>query len=103
MVRRSTMRRVRQGKGRGREKGFLVTWDVNSANRVAVNRVRRFVFGDVTHANGVEYRYPGFVEKEEVRYLGQSVVFVRQTVLAEIVGFLSAEAVDHEVTPVTLG
>lgn len=97
------MRRVRKGKARGRETGSVITWDVNSSDRAAVNRLRRFVFGDATRANGVEYRYPGFVEEEGVRYLGQSVLFVRPHVVSEIVEFLARNAIDHEMTPAVLG
>ncbi len=97
------MRRVRRGKQLGREAGFLVTWDVDSANRITEGRLRRFIFGDVTRAVGKTYRYPGFVEKDGVRYLGQSVLFVRPSLLAEIVAFLQRNGVDHEVTPATIG
>jgi hypothetical protein len=83
------MKRVRKGKARGREAGFVITWDVNSSDRVAVSRLRRFIFGDVTRAKGIEYRYPGFVEKDGVRYLGQSVLFVRPSAVSEIVEFLA--------------
>ncbi len=103
MSRRSTMRRVRTGKAHGRESGFLVTWDVNSADRTGVNRLRRFVYGDSTRCDGKEYRYSGFVEKDGVRYLGQSVLFVRPDVLSEIVGFLASHSIDHEVTAATIG
>ena len=103
MSRRSTMRRVRTGKARGRESGFLVTWDVNSADRTCVNRLRRFVYGDSTRCDGKQYRYSGFVEKDGVRYLGQSVLFVRPYALSEIVGFLASNSIDHEVTAATIG
>jgi len=103
MVRRTTMQRVRKGKRRPRETGHIVTWDVNSADSTSVNRLRRFVFGDVSRARGRTYRYPGFVEREGVRYLGQSVLFVRPSLLGEIRGFLSRIAIDHEVTPASVG
>src|SRR5437667_3782032 len=103
MSRRSTMRRVRTGKAQGRESGFLVTWDVNSADRTSVNRLRRFVDGDSTRCDGKQYRYSGFVEKDGVRYLGQSVLFVRPYALSEIVGFLASNSIDHEVTAATIG
>lgn len=102
MVRRSTMRRVRRGKRRGREVGFIVTWDVNSKDRAAAGRLFRFVFGGVSRSNGKTYRYPGFLERVGVRYLGQSVVFVRLARLREIDAFLSNNGIDHEVTPATL-
>jgi len=97
------MRRVRKGRHRVRETGFIVTWDVNSADIPAANRLRRFVFGDLAHARGRTYRYPGFVEREGVRYLGQSVIFVRPGLLGEIRGFLARIAIEHEVTPATVG
>ncbi len=103
MARRSTMNRVRVGKAHGRETGFVITWDVNSSDRPTVSRLRRFIFGDATRVRGVEYRYPGFVEKDGVRYLGQSVLFVRPSMLSEIVGFLARNAIDHEMTPAVLG
>jgi len=75
MVRKTTMARVRKGRQRSRESGFIVTWDVDSKDRPTTAHVYRFVYGDTTRANGRTYRYPGFVEKEGVRYLGQSVLF----------------------------
>jgi hypothetical protein len=103
MVRRSTIRWVRKGKTNGRESGFIVTWDVNSTDRVAAHRLQRFVYGDTARANGKQYRYPGFVEKEGVRYLGQSVVFVRPNLLGELVDFLSRSRIEHEVTAAAVG
>ncbi len=103
MVRRSTMRRVRKGKRRPRATGFIVTWDVDSADTSMVNRTRRFVFGDTANSRGRNYRYPGFIEREGVRYLGQSVAFVPPNLLAEIDGFLTRTGVEHEITPATIG
>lgn len=103
MVRKTTMARVRRGKRRGRESGYIVTWDVDSKDRGAAARLHRFVYGDVTTPNGTTYRYRGFVEREGVRYIGQSVLFVRPSLLAEIDGFLSSHHVDHEITPATIG
>jgi hypothetical protein len=103
MARKTTMARVRKGKRRSRESGFIITWDVDSKDRPTSARVHRFVYGDVAHANGKTYLYPGFVEKDGVRYLGQSVLFVRPGLLAEIDAFLSVHGIDHEVTPTTLG
>src|SRR6267143_1518133 len=97
------MKRVRKGTRRERESGHMVTWAMNSADSAGVNRRRRFVFGDVSRARGRTYRYPGFVEREGVRYLGQSVLFVRPWLLAEIQGFLSRVAIEHEVTPASVG
>ncbi len=103
MARRSTLRRVRKTKTRVREEGFIVTWDVDSADRVAAHRLHRFIFGDETRANGKTYRYPGFVDKPGVRYLGQSVLFVRPALLGELVAFLAGCGVEHEVVRAGIG
>ncbi|TLZ74792.1 MAG: hypothetical protein E6K14_02570 [Methanobacteriota archaeon] len=103
MVRKTTMARVRRAKKRSRESGFVVSWDVDSKDRATTARVYRFVYGDVTTPNGKTYRYPGFVERRGVRYLGQSVLFVTPHLLAEIDGFLSSNGIDHEMIPVTIG
>jgi hypothetical protein len=103
MVRKTTMARVRKGKRKARESGFLVTWDVDSKDRPKAARVYRFVYGDTASPDGKPYRYAGFVERDGVRYLGQSVLFVRPNLLAEIDGFLSFHGIDHEVTRATIG
>ncbi len=97
------MRRVRKGAQRRSERGFIVTWDVDSANGAVAGRVRRFVFGDSTRSGDRVYRYAGFVERDGVRYLGQSVLFVIPSRLREIDAFLRVNAVDHEVTPAVIG
>ncbi|HYY48243.1 MAG TPA: hypothetical protein VFA17_06120 [Thermoplasmata archaeon] len=97
------MARVRKGRRAARESGFIVTWDVDSRNRATAARVYRFVYGDVTRPDGKTYRYRGFVDREGVRYLGQSVLFVRPPLLAEIDGFLASHGVDHELTPAAIG
>jgi hypothetical protein len=101
--RRSTLRWVREGKAERRESGFIVTWDVNSRDRVTAHRLQRFVYGDQARIDGRTYRYPGFVENEGVRYLGQSVVFVRPSLLGQLVDFLSRSGIEHEVTAATVG
>ena len=103
MARKTTMARVRKGKRKSRESGFIVTWDVDSKDRATAARVYRFVYGDVTTPNGKIYRYHGFVEREQVRYLGQSVLFVHPGMLREIDGFLASHGIDHEVTPAIIG
>ncbi len=103
MSRKSTLRRVRKWKGRGRTEGFILTWDVNSADRASTSRLRRFVYGSVTEQDGRTYRYPGFVEKAGVRYVGQSVLFVPASLLGEIESFLTGAGVDHETVPASLG
>ncbi len=97
------MARVRRGKRLGQRSGFLVTWDVNSADRPSARRVHRFVYGETTVKGGKMYRYPGFVEAEGVRYLGQSVLFVPASLLSGIDAFLTRMSVDHEILRVTIG
>ncbi len=83
--------------------GFIVTWDVDSRNAAQCARVRRFVFGYSKATDQRTYRYPGFVELDGVRYLGQSVLFVtreRSLILRE---FLRLQGVDHVVTQASLG
>lgn len=92
------MKRVRRGKGHPRESGFIVTRDVEGVDRAAAHRVQYYMLGTTVTANGRVYRYPGFVERDGVRYLGQSVVFVRPNLLAEIESFLAGRSVDHEAT-----
>jgi len=80
-----------------------VTWDVDSGDLLQCTRVRRFVFGHKVSANGKTYRYPGFVELDGVRYIGQSVVFVARYRLDAIRGFLRANRVEYVVSNATLG
>ncbi len=80
-----------------------MTWDVDTRDAPQCARVRRFVFGYTLHNNGKVYRYPGFVEREDVRYLGQSVVFVAEDALPSLRSFLRAEGVDHVVMSAWLG
>ncbi len=103
MARRSSMRRVRKGQVRMRESGFIVTWDVDSVDQITASRLRRFVFGDSSLHGGKVYRYPGFVEWEGVRYMGQSVLFVKPPLLKEILGTLERLGIDRESTPATVG
>ncbi len=103
MVRKSTLRRVRKGKRRGRESGFIVTWDVNSVDKIAARRLYYFLFGATVSRDGHLYRYPGFLEKDGIRYLGQSVVFVTPARVSELRSFLAHEGIEHEDTVATLG
>jgi hypothetical protein len=82
---------------------LLVTWDVDSADQATVHRLRYFVFGSTVASKGRPCRYPGFAEKEGVRYIGQSVLFVRPGLRQEIVTFLSSNGIDHEVTSTSIG
>lgn len=88
---------VRKGKLKVRGTGFLVTWDVDSRDRSAAYRLWSFLFGRTVRVNGREYRYEGFVWRDGVRYLGQSVIFVLPHRLSEVVGFLTSLGVDHEI------
>ncbi len=83
--------------------GYLVTWDVDSRNPALCSRLSRFVFGYEIAKNGKTYRYPGFVEREGVRYIGQSVLFVTTASLGELRSFLSSNRIDHVVTNGSIG
>ena len=83
--------------------GYIVTWDVDSRNMAQCARVRRFVFGYSKLSNGKRYQYPGLVEQDGVRYLGQSVVFVTPIRLQSFRDFLRLNGVDHVVTHASLG
>jgi len=96
-MRKSMMGLVRKGKDKVRGSGFLVTWDVDSADRSATYRMWSFLFGRTLRVDGREYAYEGFVWKDGVRYLGQSVVFVLPHRLPEILGVLGDNGIDHEV------
>ncbi len=56
----------------------------------------RFIYGHVGKWNDREYRYPGFVEREGVRYLGQSVLLVRKDRLPELTAGLTRIGVDFD-------
>jgi len=100
MPRKSTIGLVREGQRKVRGSGFLVTWDVDSRDRTAVNRTQYFLFGRTLRENGKEYRYGGFVWTEGVRYLAQSAVFVLPHRLAEIRGFLERNGIERVIDPV---
>ena len=102
MGRKSTLGWVRRGKRRGRESGYIVTWDVDSQDRSAANRLQYFLFGRSTTELGWR-RYGGFLEKEGVRYMGQSVIFVLPPRLNEIDSFLEKLGIGHEITGATVG
>ncbi|MGI0148850.1 MAG: hypothetical protein ACREDF_04900 [Thermoplasmata archaeon] len=84
-------------------RGFLVTWDVDSNNASGCAQVRRFIFGYTLRNNGTTYRYPGFVERAGVRYIGQSVLFVTGERLDELRAFLRSMRVQHVVTDSWIG
>ncbi len=94
---------VRRGRGQSLKAGYLVTWDIDSKDRRAVDRVRQFVFGHRVRAHGRSYAYPGFVVRPGVRYLAQSALLVRPDLRGEICAFLAALGVDHESMEATIG
>lgn len=83
--------------------GFIVTWDVDSTDTRQCARVRFFVFGKTVFAKGRVYWYRGFIEEDGVRYLGQSVLFVRTDRLARLRSFLVHEGISHVVSEARLG
>lgn len=97
MPRKSMMGPVRKGKNKVRGSGFVVTWDVDNRDRSAANRLWAFLFARTVRAGGREDRYEGFVWREGVRYVGQSVLFVQPHRLSELTGFLSSCGIDHEI------
>ena len=88
---------VRRGLGRTRGLGFLVTWDVDSKDRSRADRLFVFIWGKTVRKGDRLYVYEGFVRKEGVRYIGQSVLFVHPHRLAELVNFLEKCGVDHAI------
>ena len=83
--------------------GYLVTWDADSKNAALCARLSRFVFGYEIKKNGRSYRYSGFVERDGVRYVGQSVLFVIAADLGELRSFLSSNGIDHVVASASIG
>src|SRR2546428_8094254 len=75
--------------------GFIVTWDVDSRNKSLCGRLHRFIFGYILNKNEREYRYPGFTERQGVRNLEQSVLFVILDLLSYLRQFLEANRIDH--------
>ena len=102
MSRAASVRRARRQRGRF-SSGFLITWDVDSKDPSMCARVRRFVFGTTITVHGKSYRYPGFVERDGVRYVGQSVLFVTGDRLGEFRAFLRSRGVDHVAMHATIG
>ena len=88
-ARRSTLKWFRAGKSRASLSGLVVTWDAYSGDASQCAQLYRFIYGYVSRRNGREYRYPGFVEREGVRYLGQSVLLVRDDLLPELTAGLA--------------
>ncbi len=89
---------VRKTKSRTRGTGFSVTWDVDSHDRSATNRLQAFLYGRRIERNGKAYIYEGFVWKDGVRYLGQSTLFVLPHRLSDLVSVLVSNGIDHEIS-----
>lgn len=102
-MRETTLGRVRRGKVHGRASGFLVTWDLDSRDKAATMKLYHFIFGREDIKGGRVCRQDGFVSREGVRYLGQSVLFVRPDRLGEVVSFLAVQHIDHEIIPAAVG
>ncbi len=102
MRRATSVRRVRRQKSGGLV-GYIVTWDADSADGAACSRLRRFVFGYVSVKAGRAYRYPGFLDRPGVRYLGQSVVFAPADALPVLRSYLAGEGIDHVVILASIG
>ena len=80
-----------------------MTRDVDSRDCAACARLKRFIYGYTLTANSGAYRYPGFVEREGVRYLGQSVLLVRADLVAEITNGLTEICVDFDIDSGSVG
>ena len=64
---------VRGGKRKVRGAGFLLTWDIDSRDRRAVNRMQYFLFGrKERQPKGKDSA--GFVWRQGVRYIAQSAI-----------------------------
>ena len=83
--------------------GYIVTWDVDSRDSASCAKLRRFVYGYELHNNERVYQYPGFVEREGVRCLGQSVLFVIPDQLSVLRDFLRMNGIDHAVRTASVG
>ena len=102
MTRKSMMGLVRKERFKLQGRAFLVTWDVDSRDRRAVNRLQYFLFGRGSTNGGEEERQHGFVWQEGVRYIAQSAIYVRPANLEEIERLLDANGVDHAFESVVL-
>jgi len=102
VTRKSTMGLVRKGRAKLRGSCFLVTWDVDSRDRGAVNRLQYFLFGREPPDHGENGSRHGFVWQEGVRYIAQSALYVSPEKLEEIDRILRGNAIDHEFETVFL-
>jgi len=92
---------VREGKQKVRGSGFMVTWYVDSHDRSTTNRLKYFLFGGAVRRRASPGAFQGFIRKEGVRYLAQSAVFVKPSMLSGLRVFLERAGVDHDVEPIT--
>lgn len=97
------MKWFRAGKSGGPLTGFVVTWDVDSRERATCRRLQRFIYGHTVTWNGRLYRYPGFIDRKGVRYLGQSVLLLRKEHLPDLVSGLTTIGVDFEIDEGSIG
>jgi len=102
MTRKSMMGLVRKGATKVVGPGFLVTWAIDSRDRVAVNRMQYFLFGRSDRANAEGPERTAFVWREGVRYIAPSAVAVQPDRLPEIQEILRSNGIDHEVYRVSL-
>ncbi|MFQ5552611.1 MAG: hypothetical protein ACE5EW_02710 [Thermoplasmata archaeon] len=86
-----------------RLRGFLVTWDVESRDASASARLKRYVYGYSLSNDGKTYRYTGLVDREGVRYVGQSVLFLGRSEMEELTSFLRNLGFQYVVTEAELG
>lgn len=77
----------------------LLSYDVPGQDRATAVAISHFIFGrtDRIMADGHsrEYRYPGFIEKEGVVWVGQSVFLVTPERSREMRGFLDLKGVAY--------
>jgi hypothetical protein len=66
-------------------------------------KIRRFIFGYTSRKNGKAYHYAGLVERDGVRYLGQSVLFVSPSALSLLTDYLRREGIGHIVIEASVG
>jgi hypothetical protein len=83
--------------------GFIVTWDADSNDPSLCGRLRRIIFGYSMDKPGRKYRYKGYVELPGVRYLGQSVLFLTQERVAELIGFLRSNGIPYAMMTASVG
>ena len=77
----------------------IVSYDIAGHDRRTSVEIARFVFGTRTKARirgcVKEYRYPGFIEKEGVVWLGQSVFLLTPQRSRELRDFLGTRSVAY--------